>query len=250
MTNEKIIVILFIVEKGETMKEKLEDFEKQHKQNYYDAVVDTIHDNTEKLVKEELLPLFQDPPLASMDTLKSTILKYAKAEKIVLSLEQLQAIIHRFRDQMMQEVMMLGTVREESLHPFVEHALLEEKQKKEVISASQLKQTREVLMDQIKTELEYHLQEGLIPFVPQLLDENKNQSFNENDAFLTMVSEYLTYRYPSYMVKKIEDKMIFKDHTLMSRLMEHAERYQFTQEHSRLLDDRFKESVSKKDKRS
>lgn len=222
------------------MKENLEKIEEQHLNNYRAALLDTIEDNTDVLIQEDFISLFKEPPLASMDLLKSRILNYAKEQLIILSTEQLDSIVQSFRGQMLSELPDIGLARKRFLQEQIETML----QEKEIFTREELVDllngTKKQVESLFHTRLESHIQEGLVPQLPLLVETSKNQDINHNDLFLQSASEFVTYRYSSSMEEIVEKKIALKDQTLLNRILEHQERYLFTKENSRLFQEKIK----------
>ena len=231
------------------MKQKMEDLERQHKENYRKAIYDTIDDNTDKLIQEDSVPLFKEPPLASMDVLKSKILEKAKEEKIILSTEQLDKVIHDFRSKMLVEVLKIGDYRRDGLHNCMENVIEKEEFEEDQIE-NLFQDVREKMRSLFEKKLEYSLQEDVIPNLSTLFQSTKNNTPDSIDNFLISVSKYLTYRYPEQLIDAFVDKILLKDQILLNRLKEHNERYCFTKTHSHLLNNDQQSVVIKKEKRS
>lgn len=218
------------------MKEGLEKYQKQHDENYHAAVIDTIHDNTVILIEEDLMPLFKKPPLDSMDILKMKILGNAKDTGVILSLETLEKMIEDYRNEMLPQMQKIGDFREQQITDIINHAVSLEKAQKETTLLSSFSSIKEQSTKNFKPFFDEYMREHLIPGLSQLLDENKNGNVSANDLFLSNTSEYLTQRYPEFILDCIEDKICLKNNILVNRLKEHRERYEFTKEHSRLLE--------------
>ena len=60
------------------MIDTLEEFKKQHFDNYKQAILEIIRNNTDVLVNEDIMSLLRKPPLDSMDSIKSKYLDLAK----------------------------------------------------------------------------------------------------------------------------------------------------------------------------
>ena len=61
----------------------LEELQKQHYNNYVEAVKETVKSNTKSLLENDINPLFKTPPLDSMDQIKTKFLVTAKKEKLI-----------------------------------------------------------------------------------------------------------------------------------------------------------------------
>ena len=83
------------------MKEELNGFRQQHEMSYRNAILDTIKNNTEVLVNQDIVSLFQKPPLDSMDLLRTKFLNLAKKNKIVLNTEGLGYLLNQYRSYLL-----------------------------------------------------------------------------------------------------------------------------------------------------
>ena len=84
------------------MNDELEELKKQHATNYRKAVLESIKNNTNVLVNEDIMSLFKKPPLDSMDVIKCKFLDIAKKYKIVLDIEYLSRIIDDYRNDVIK----------------------------------------------------------------------------------------------------------------------------------------------------
>ena len=74
-------------------QETIEDFKQKHFENYKNAVLETLKNNTISLFDDDVLFLLKKPPLDSMDVIKSKFLDLAKKQKIILDDIKLNKII-------------------------------------------------------------------------------------------------------------------------------------------------------------
>ena len=70
---------------------------KQHQENYKNIILDIINNNTNTLVKEDLMSLVVRPPLDSMDVIKTKFISLAKKNKIILDIGKLEVILDDYR---------------------------------------------------------------------------------------------------------------------------------------------------------
>ena len=80
------------------MLDTLEEFKKQHVENYKKAIIEIVNNNTEVLVNEDIMSLIRKPPLDSMDSIKSKFLDLAKKNKIILNTSKLDEMIDAYRN--------------------------------------------------------------------------------------------------------------------------------------------------------
>ena len=79
------------------MNGTVEEFKKQHIENYKKAVYELLKNNSTVLVDEDIMLLLKKPPLDSMDVIKSKFLDLAKKQKIILDDIKLNKIIDDYR---------------------------------------------------------------------------------------------------------------------------------------------------------
>ncbi len=232
------------------MKDQLQEIQEQHQKNYRMAIMDTIDENTDGLVQEDLEALFNDAPLESMDLLVGKITMRARQDHVILSHERLLEMVQKFRTEMKQELPSIGNYRKEQLKG--QFGLLLDQKEEQTSSDTEecLEQVRDTLHQRFQKTFEEHLARDLVEELPTLLNESKNQDPVQNESFLTETNTYLTTRYQEQILTMFIDKVTFKDQILKNRLMEHAARHQFTMDHSHLLQDDAKKPIAKTDKRS
>ena len=76
---------------------EVENFKKQHFENYKRAIEENIKKNTSTLVDEDIMSLLKKPPLETMDLIKSKFLDVAKKNKKVLNTENLDKILAKVK---------------------------------------------------------------------------------------------------------------------------------------------------------
>ena len=77
------------------MEDTLKKFKEQHFNNYKLAILETIKNNTNVLIDEDMMSLIKKPPLDSMDVIKTKFLDLAKKNKIVLNTEKLDKMMDK-----------------------------------------------------------------------------------------------------------------------------------------------------------
>ena len=80
----------------------LEEFKKQHLENYKQAIMEIIRNNTDVLVNEDIMSLLRKPPLDSMDLIKSKYLDLAKKNKVVLDTVKLDRMLDSYRNEVVK----------------------------------------------------------------------------------------------------------------------------------------------------
>ena len=101
------------------MMDTLEEFKKQHLDNYKKAIFELIRNNTDVLVNEDFMSLLRKPPLDSMDSIKSKYLDLAKKNKIVLDIVKLDSMLESYRNDVSKCCDEIRKIRIDSLENIV-----------------------------------------------------------------------------------------------------------------------------------
>ena len=78
-------------------EETVEEFKKKHFENYKNAVMETVKNNTTVLFGDDIKSLLQKPPLDSMDLIKCKFLELAKKHKIIIQADSLNRVLENYR---------------------------------------------------------------------------------------------------------------------------------------------------------
>ena len=216
------------------MTDAVQDFHKQHLDNYKKAVIETLKNNTKVLFDEDIMSLIKNPPLDSMDLIKKKFLSLAKKQKIVLDTEGLEKILSKYRKELSKNISSLKEERNELFESKVN--LFEPKNNGDTIKFNK-KDFLELNKNQ-KKELKEYIDEN----IDKNIVKNVNKVFTqkttkeEKDKFSDDIEKYLTKKYPKQLLEDIEFKVLVKDTTLINGVREQGERYIFTKNNSYLLD--------------
>ena len=82
---------------GSMKEETVEEFKKKHFENYKNAVMETVKNNTTVLFRDDIKSLLQKPPLDSMDLIKCKFLELAKKHKIIIQADSLNRVLENYR---------------------------------------------------------------------------------------------------------------------------------------------------------
>lgn len=202
-----------------------QDFEKQHEEIYMRAMNEFMVNNTKSLVENDLLPLFQTPPLETMDTIKQKLLSYAKMYEIVLNTNEMNEILKKYRIHLQDTIKKLGEYREKEL---------QKKLEKEKSTFKLLKKDLMVIDRKIKKEAK----ETMINSADFLLDDISKivVATQIPIKFSQKISNFLKIKYPKQILESMDMKILVKDTILMNGIKEQTERFQFTKENSHLFD--------------
>lgn len=215
----------------------IEKFKKQHFETYQKATIEIVKNNTKALVEGDILPLVKTPPLDSMDTIKSKLLSLAKKEKVVLDAEQLKDVLSHYRNKLSESLLTLDSLREtaiedkiNSFQPQKENDIIKLRQKDlDVIN----KEIKNYVKKSLEDCIEYLLQ-GISTIYSTDIDEKTKDTIHAN------FKKYMKSTYEKQMMESIFIKLLVKDRTLMSGIIEQGERYLFTKENSHIFDDQLK----------
>ena len=105
----------------------VEELQKQHYNNYAEAVKDIVRTNTTSLLENDIYPLFKTPPLDSMDQIKTKFLLTAKREKIIIETENLNKIMNDFRKNIVIKLKKIAEVRDKEIINSIQKCISGEK---------------------------------------------------------------------------------------------------------------------------
>ena len=218
------------------MDEKsLLNIKKQHIENYKNAVLENIKNNTDVLVYEDIMSLFRKPPLDSMDSIKMKMLNLAKKHKIVLDAKKIDLLLNNYREFMIKCCEDINKLRFRGLSNIINKTSLKESNdvikinKKDFISIN--KEIKKILKDAVLKSFEQNIQNNLDKIF--LKDTDKEVC----GKIKLEVTKYIKNTYQKQLFENIDIKILVKDTTLINSIKELSERHQFTMSHSRLFQD-------------
>ena len=216
------------------MEEDLVKFQQQHINNYRNAVLEIIRNNTVILVDEDITSLFKKPPLDSMDLLKVKILSLAKKNKLIFHTDELDKILDSYRNNILKCCSKLKKIRLDSLIKKVESIDLENHSiikinKKDFILIN--KEFKKIMKEQLQKSFESCILKKIHLIFPDGLDKSLQ------DNIISDFTKYMTGIYRRQILESFDIKILVKDTTLMNSTKEQAEHYLFTLKKSRLFQD-------------
>lgn len=215
------------------MQDTLEDFKKQHLDNYKNAVLELLKNNSTILVEEDLVSLFKKPPLDSMDIIKCKFLDLAKKEKIVLNTESLDNLIDEYRVDILSFVYKLKARRINALEKIVNSFLPEKESDIIKFNKKDFADLNKKIKKDLKSEVNTLVTKKIVNNVNQVFTENIDS--NKKEKMTNDISKYLTRVYIKQLFENIDIKVLVKDTTLINGVREQGERYLFTKNNSHLL---------------
>ena len=215
--------------------ETIKKLKEQHIESYKNAILENIKNNTNVLVDEDIMSLTRKPPLDSMDLIKSKFLDLAKKNKIILNIEQLDIILDAYRIKNEKCFEKIKEIRIDELSNKVKSLeILKDSEvikinKKDFISVN--KEIKKLIKNQLKESFEN-----------EVLKKMENIFINDNNEdirskIVSEVSKYVKGSYQKQLLDNIDFKILVKDTTLINGTKEQSERYLFTLNNSRLLND-------------
>ena len=211
-----------------------EEIKKQHENNYRNAVLENITNNTDVLVNQDILSLLKKPPLDSMDFLRTKFIDLARKNKIVLNSDKLTNLLDQYRKSLVCCCSEIKEYRIQELTSIIEKTKLDPKEnvfklnKKDfaIINKKIHKIIKECIMNSF---------DKVSPLIDTLFDENTES--NIKSSILEEFTKYIKNNYQKQLLDSVEIKILVKDTTLINTIKEEGERYLFTLENSRLLHD-------------
>lgn len=215
------------------MMDTLEEFKKQHLENYKKAIIELIRNNTDVLVNEDLMSLLRKPPLDSMDSIKSKYLDLAKKNKIVLDIVKLDSMLDAYRSDVSKCCDMIRKIRIESLEnivngiTFVKDTDLIKLNKKDFneINKKVKKVFKEFLQDSVEKKIVNCVD---CVFFDEIDDLKKKKICDE-------IVKFVKGNYQKQLIESIDFKVLVKDTTLINGVKEQSERHLFTLANSRIF---------------
>lgn len=218
------------------MQDTLEEFKKKHLENYKNAVVETLKNNSTVLVDEDIMLLLKKPPLDSMDLIKCKFLDLAKKHKIILNTEQLDKIITQYRKDVIKMTKELKEIRISSLSAIV--SSYNPKKDTDVIKFNKkdFVPVNKKLRKKIKESVNDSITKKIVNNVNRVFTEGVSE--DKRKIISKEVTKFLTGNYIKQLLENVDFKVLVKDTTLINGVREQGERYLFTKMNSYLLNDK------------
>lgn len=211
-----------------------EEIKKQHIASYKNAIIETIKNNTNSLVDDDIMFLIRKPPLDSMDLIQSKFLSMAKKYKIILQSDQLNIMIDKYRNEILSLGDKIKQIRINELSKKVNSVKLKDNEtikinKKDFTTIN--KEIRKKIKEQVNTSID----KRIIDKIDSIFSKDIEKEVKEK--FIKDITKYLKKNYLSQLLENIDIKILVKDTTLINSTKEQAERYVFTLNNSRLLNE-------------
>ena len=197
---------------------------KQHQENYKNIILDIINNNTNTLVKEDLMSLVVRPPLDSMDVIKTKFISLAKKNKIILDIGKLEVILDEYRYNISKDYLKIIEFRVKNLEKLMKKTNVSEGEEYKFLK-KELNVIDKNIKDMIKTKLNECTDKYLISSIKELLN---NVTDNVYDKFSSDMIKYINKEYTKNILESIDVKLLVKDTTLINSVKESGDRFKLT----------------------
>lgn len=215
------------------MVDTLEEFKKQHLDNYKQAIMEIIRNNTDVFVNEDIMSLLRKPPLDSMDAIKSKYLDLAKKNKIVLDTVKLDELLEGYRKDVIKCCDEIKKVRISTLEDVVKNVEFTKdtdiiKLNKKIFAEIN-KKVKKIIKDQLQDSAEKKIIKKVDSVFSKDVDETIKKKISDE------VVKFVKGAYQRQLLENVDFKMLVKDTTLINSAKEHGERHLFTLANSRIF---------------
>lgn len=214
---------------------ELENYQKQHYDNYIKAVKQIVNNNTMSLFDDDIFSLIKTPPLDSMDQIKSKFLSLAKKEKIILEGNKLNIMIEKYRKDVEKG---LSKIRSNRFQLIVLEIDKMVKNSKDCAVVKLTKKQLNVVDTRIRKDLKKLINDSIKKNIIDCLDEVFcKDDFNNNKLVINDIMKFLNDRglYQKKIMENIDIKILVKDTTLINGVKEQGDRYIFTINNSKIF---------------
>ncbi len=217
------------------MKNKTkEEMKLHHIDSYKNTIIEMIKNNTNSLVDDDIMSLIRKPPLDSMDLIQSKFLSMAKKNKIILNSDELSKILNNYRSRVIEISNKIKKIRITDLSKKITSSKIKDN---EVIKINKkdFTQINKDIKKLIKEQVSLSIEKEILKHIDSVFTKNIDPKIK--DKIIKEMTKYLKKNYLSQLLENIDIKILVKDTTLMNNAKEQAERYLFTLNNSRLLND-------------
>ena len=211
----------------------MQDFKKQHMENYRRAILENIKNNTNVLVEDDIQSLLKKPPLDSMDILKTKFLSLAKKNDVILNTQILDELLSNYRDDIIKVCEDLKKIRIEELSSKVNAFTFEKDTDTIKLSKKDFVAVNKKMKKVLKEKIQDSISKKIVNSVNKLFTEDTSSSKIEKVS--NEMIKFVQVSYPKQLLENVDFKVIVKDTTLINGVKGQAERYLFTLSNSRIF---------------
>ena len=206
-----------------------QDLLNEHKKIFISASSELVNNNTNSLIEDDIITGIIDPPLETMDIIKSRFLSVAKANNLILKTDALNQLLTNYKNKLKEEFKKIGDKRKKFISKHIEKIgddkslNLVKELKKELVKFDKeiKKESKELVLDLINKELVSNI-------------DNINSAIEPKNK--KEMIRFLQVTYVKQFLELLEMKLIVKDTILLNSLKEYLDRFIFTTENSHLFD--------------
>ncbi len=205
-----------------------------HIGSYKNTILEMINNNTNSLVDDDIMSLVRKPPLDSMDVIQNKFLSMAKKNKVIINNDELIKMVDNYRSQVIKIGEKIKNIRIKGLTKKIESIKIKDNEiikinKKDFTSIN--KEIKKLIKEKVSDALEKEIISKM-----ELLF-SKDIDVIAKDKIIKEMSKYLKKNYLSQLLESLDIKILVKDTTLINNSKEQAERYIYSLNNSRLLNE-------------
>ena len=212
----------------------IQEMRNQHLDNYRKAILEIIQNNTNVLM-DDIISLIQKPPLDSMDSIRNKLLDSAKKNKIILNTEKLDDLLQEYRDLLNVCCSKIQSLRLNSLVSKVNHFSFVDDLDVFVLYKKDFSSINKDIKKIIKEQMNYSFEEVILKKYSSIIQGSIEEDMREK--LIQEITNYFKNHYQKQLLDGIDIKILVKDTTLMNSIKEQSDRYLFTLNNSRLLNE-------------
>lgn len=216
-------------------EDSIEKFREKHFENYKNAVMETLKNNTKVLFEDDIYSLLQKPPLDSMDVIKCKFLDLAKRHKVIIKADSLDKILDGYRKNVISFLPSWKKIRIDELSKIIINFV--QKKETDVIKFNKKDfiPLNRALKKQMKQDITDAVNKKIVKYVNQLFTDDVDDKLK--DVMSNEMNKFVQTNYIKQLLESIDFKVIVKDTTLINGVREQGERFVFTRMNSYLLNE-------------
>ena len=211
----------------------LEEFKKQHLENYRQAIMEIIRNNTDVLVNEDIMSLLRKPPLDSMDLIKSKYLDLAKKNKVVLDTVKLDRMLDSYRNEVVKCCEIVKEIRVSSLESIVDKFEFIKDTDVIKINKKDFNDINKKLKKSMKDQIQLSIEKKIIDNVDCVFTSDIEETVKKK--ICSELIKFVKGSYQRQLFDNFDFKILVKDTTLANGIKEQGERHLFTLNNSRIF---------------
>lgn len=215
------------------MVDTLEELKKQHLDNYKQAILEIVHNNTNVLVNEDIMSLLRKPPLDSMDSIKSKYLVLAKKNKIVLDTIKLDELLEGYRKEVSKSCEDVLVIRANALEKIVNETKFVKNTDIIKFNKKDFNEINKALKKKMKDHLQKSIETKIVKRVDSVFASDVDETVKKK--ICEEVIKFVKGIYQRQLLENVDFKILVKDTILANSAKEHGERYLFTLANSRIF---------------